>query len=85
MYIINTKYKNQQKKKQIKPKNGIKYKLFNIFFFKKILEIFVNSTKANEKITIDINKYIILLINIKTNIKNSINPVFILLVISAFN
>ena len=51
----------------------------------KILVNFVNSTNESEKITIDIKRYIILLKNIKINIKNKNNPVLILLLISDFN
>ena len=47
------------------------------FFFKNSLDNLVNSMNDNEKIIIDINKYKILLINIKTNIKNKSNPVLI--------
>jgi len=66
-------------KKQL-DKNCFKY-----FFLNNNLDNFVNSTKDNAKITTDINKYTILLINIKIKIKIKINPVFILFLSSDFN
>ena len=49
------------------------------------LDNFVNSTKDKEKITIETNRYAILLKNIKINNKNKNKPVLILLLISDFN
>ena len=57
---------------------------FRYFPFENNLDNFVNSTKAKEKILIDINKYTILLINIKISTKNNNNPVLILLYNSDF-
>tara|TARA_B100000941_G_C28014259_1_gene306808 strand:- start:87 stop:341 length:255 start_codon:yes stop_codon:yes gene_type:complete len=72
--------KNKYNAKKLFNKNCLKY-----LSFINNLDNRVNSTNDNEKITIEMKRYIILFINIKTNNKNKNKPVLILLIISVFN
>ena len=75
---------NKNKKRYI-PNKLLNKNFLKYFFLKDKLINLVNSTNDKEKIIIDINKYTILLTNIRISNNSKSRPVFILLYISDFN